>query len=543
MGATGICPGTHMCANENAAITCDGFGFQVSGENNLWKSGHGLLMNQQSFHRGAAHIDADAPHRVIFIVTFAPRPREEDDVRMLGQGGTYSLRWDMWGHTLNDLENAPATMRQPWTILRALGLYKPKDADWGWDLITQHSLRCANKEFGYRDAEEFLKMVTIPSWLIPLFDDEMSFQAFFEATLRRWKLFATIACVSCLALHLYFLYQGCEKSIVRSIRDKDFVFKYIAVIFVYSWSIALLFHCIKQNLERSKWAKSIDQRNLFSSPFEDVHGHEVNSPLAQRKPVAIDEGDVLITDRFNSRFLSSLASTMDYHPGNMHFNSLIKGVIETYRFLLQDDQSKVIDFIVDQIRVEGRNFAIQNDESIWVATTLTETKKYIQNEIELISYPLIKPLTEEIGFLLSHCKYGKRKNSVMCQRTRFYLYEMIDTISENVGNVPFKALRSQRSSYLKHKVKSRNATSTSFLDGSQSRSFTIKTNPQMMRLPVKDHETRGFLSSTSSLRNVLHFQERPLKTYQSAFKEGDVVDSLFDADYNGVSLTFKFRYY
>ena len=104
MGATGICPGTYMCGNEDAMDTCENHGIQVSGEKNLWKAGHGMFVNQQSFHRGAAHIDPDAPHRVVFIITFSPRPMERGETRMMGKGGSYSLRWDMWGHTLKDLD-------------------------------------------------------------------------------------------------------------------------------------------------------------------------------------------------------------------------------------------------------------------------------------------------------------------------------------------------------------------------------------------------------------------------------------------------------
>ena len=64
--------------------------------------------------------------------------------RQLSQGITFSLRWDMWGHTLSDLAKADTAMTQPWATLRALGLYKAKDADWGIDFVTGSTHRIAN---------------------------------------------------------------------------------------------------------------------------------------------------------------------------------------------------------------------------------------------------------------------------------------------------------------------------------------------------------------------------------------------------------------
>lgn len=128
MGATGICPGTHMCSK---ADFCETEGVQVSGDTNHWEMGAGALVNQQTTHRGEAHIDG--PHRVVFILTFAPRPRVGPftvETRMIGTSGSYSLHWSQWGHTLSDFRDPLRYMK--WRILRCLGLYKAKDRSWGW---------------------------------------------------------------------------------------------------------------------------------------------------------------------------------------------------------------------------------------------------------------------------------------------------------------------------------------------------------------------------------------------------------------------------
>ena len=65
----------------------------------------------------------------------------------------------MWGHTLRDLEDPARLVVQPWTTLRALGLYKPKNADWGWDFISQMSMRCATSGTGFADKDDFSELV------------------------------------------------------------------------------------------------------------------------------------------------------------------------------------------------------------------------------------------------------------------------------------------------------------------------------------------------------------------------------------------------
>ena len=52
MGATEVCPGTHYCANTLTDV-CSRMGFQAGGndEDNWWRSGDAVLMNQCTWHR------------------------------------------------------------------------------------------------------------------------------------------------------------------------------------------------------------------------------------------------------------------------------------------------------------------------------------------------------------------------------------------------------------------------------------------------------------------------------------------------------------
>lgn len=107
-------------------------------------------MNMNSWHRGAAHTYPDPIDRVMLILTFVPESRSRAETRQLAQGITFSLRWDMWGHTWKDLPQAATVLKQPWAMRRSLGLYKRKGVDWGLDFITSSTMRMANQDYGFK---------------------------------------------------------------------------------------------------------------------------------------------------------------------------------------------------------------------------------------------------------------------------------------------------------------------------------------------------------------------------------------------------------
>ena len=95
MGATDLCPGTHYCAGTDLAALCDDESIgmhQVSGKG-YWPAGSAALLNQQVWHRGAAHEDEEAGDRVVFIISFLARP---NDTRQLARGTYFHMKWNMW---------------------------------------------------------------------------------------------------------------------------------------------------------------------------------------------------------------------------------------------------------------------------------------------------------------------------------------------------------------------------------------------------------------------------------------------------------------
>ncbi len=101
MGATDLCPGTHYCGSMDLVKVCEDnkIGMhQVSGQG-FWPAGSAALLNQQVWHRGAAHADPNAQERVVFIVSFLARP---NDTRQLSRGTYFHMKWNMWYVNVHD---------------------------------------------------------------------------------------------------------------------------------------------------------------------------------------------------------------------------------------------------------------------------------------------------------------------------------------------------------------------------------------------------------------------------------------------------------
>lgn len=146
MGPTEVCPGTHYCANDLEEV-CVKDGFHAA-QSQIWKRGHGLVMNQKMWHRGPEYLNRSGPKRVVFIITFISRPDPGRDHRQLSHGTYFHIHPLMYGHTFQDLKNPQVSMSFPFNLLRSLGIWKPPAIQWGWDWVTSSALRIANQENG-----------------------------------------------------------------------------------------------------------------------------------------------------------------------------------------------------------------------------------------------------------------------------------------------------------------------------------------------------------------------------------------------------------
>mmetsp|Transcript_7998 Transcript_7998/g.9214 ORF Transcript_7998/g.9214 Transcript_7998/m.9214 type:complete len:972 (+) Transcript_7998:57-2972(+) len=565
MGATEVCPGTYMCGNEDASDTCENFGFQVSGKNNLWKTGDAILMNQQSFHRGAAHVDPHAPNRVVFIITFSPRPMVRGETRALGQGGSYSLRWDMWGHTLKDLENAPSVMVQPWTTLRALGLYKPKNADWGWDLITQHSSRCINENTGYENHNDFLDMIRIPSFLRVDFTERMSYTDFFESSIIKWFGLAIRINVAVIVFYGTLFGIFGILTVILSIRSQHYsslakgtfygiISTVLRLTVLYSIIAASAYYA-KYKISESVWAKEIKNGTYYTSPFVGIHKDET---LLKRKPVVVTKDDVLVTDRFNAKVLHSLTDTLDYHPGNMKLGAVVKGAASMFKYLNSEDKSRLVKRITNDVLLEDTRFSVMNDDATWVAMTLTESEEYVSKELYLQGNPLISSLNKEAEFLLSFYRYGNLKSSIMARK---FGPEIIHSLSDKIfsGQAKLTLMSNNkvvtkvwalkdfnlfRIGTLRRKERGINTTINSLSKG------LLSTNHDRNKLSLLSISTPDFEKSleegdeVEGQYNMIHnewYKGKIIKIYQGAQMDVEYLDG--EIDFLGASNVVRFQPY
>mmetsp|Transcript_7089 Transcript_7089/g.14833 ORF Transcript_7089/g.14833 Transcript_7089/m.14833 type:complete len:998 (+) Transcript_7089:164-3157(+) len=177
MGATSLCPGTHHCANMDLIDVClENGAFEASSngrtgpDDGMLLRGDAVLFNQNLWHRGGAnqHNDTD---RIMLTMAFAGRNKANaGDRRYQGLNTFYHLRWNQWGHTFSDLKDAGTVMVQPMAALRALGLWKPKSANWGvtWIEHITEKYRVGGTLFHNKDLPafmEFLDSIGVPKFL------------------------------------------------------------------------------------------------------------------------------------------------------------------------------------------------------------------------------------------------------------------------------------------------------------------------------------------------------------------------------------------
>ena len=237
-------------------------------------------MNMNSYHRGTAHVDKNAMDRVMLILTFVPKPVSRAESRQMSQGITFSLRWDMWGHTLSDLAQADTRMTQPWATLRALGLYKLRDASWGIDYVSSAIMRMSNEDNGFRsdELETFLERGGF-RWLPTFLQGQISedeheeggWHEFLADTVERCIEFLGYVNLSVVAVYTISL------AIIAVALPSSFGFRGFGRSVAHSGiKYGLLFLAWeggKNYVDKSDWAKDIVSGRRYSSAFETEISH------------------------------------------------------------------------------------------------------------------------------------------------------------------------------------------------------------------------------------------------------------------------------
>ena len=142
MGVTGMCLGTHTCSGLYDVNDCI---FPT------FKAGTAAILNSQLYHQGSGNtaFQREDGTRVMFIITFASRPKN-DDPRVLALGSVYGIPWYVWGHTLDDYKHMS---KNNWmtSALQSLGVNKIGKNDGISVLMGTAMARAENYNAGIED--------------------------------------------------------------------------------------------------------------------------------------------------------------------------------------------------------------------------------------------------------------------------------------------------------------------------------------------------------------------------------------------------------
>jgi hypothetical protein len=445
MGATDICPGTQMCGDGGSAEDiCDRLSVPASGTNNKWPKGWGALVNQQTTHRGTAHTDPHGPDRVLFILTFAPRPQyaiSKLESRMIGQGGSYSLHWQHWGHTLEDFANAPKAMAQPWRTLRSLGLYNNRaDKDWGWDITSVALMRMANGDTGYtRDTlESFVEkggFAYLPTWLQGDIggtyegdDDDGDFgidggwHDFLVATVQKVKealvlthqVFSGVVIVGLLLVSI-------GTGITRKSPGSGvsvFLRNIVRLVLIHGIVLAAAWYYSKR-ISQTPWARHVQNNKLFQ-PIANPELHKLPVPPGTAPYTLPTRYDVLVAPNYQSRYLASYANALDYgQPGNKLWKELVGNYSSGFEGLSTPLQEHLCDYLVVDTMLCARKGRMlrQVEAGRWSEFWGQDALDYCRRDILRHAHPLTKTLMQELDYLKSETKFGAWRHTAMQKST------------------------------------------------------------------------------------------------------------------------------
>lgn len=519
MGPTEICPGTHQCMSGITGVCENGSGLLVSGKNDTWKSGYGALLNQQMFHRGTAHVDKGGPARTLFILTFASRPRygkNQLETRMIGQEGSYSLKWNQWGHTMEDFTNPSKYMSEPWVTLRSLGIFKPPGRDWGWDYISVACMRIANADNGFRQGslKEFVKkggFDWLPDFLKPKLQKGDNWKYYIMRlieTVQEWLkkvnmqvMAGYLALLFVLNLFLWLAgFKGRRGALLRS----------LGRLIVTHGLVLLLTFMVARRINTSQWAENIRLGKA---------GKSYRSPIATSEKATLPfDSDVLKDTRYQTPYLASYTRMFDVnHPGNQNWRHLIHENCLDYNHLPNSLKRGVVNMVISEMKAgySGRLLR-QNDEARWVVMSDQQAQWHTHMDLSKANNEALGYAVAQLDFLHGELPVGVFRDTKL---HREHIPALLNHLREKlVGILPDESLGS--TGHLRAAaIKQTNETSR----------FRPRWN---LKKPGLGSISRAVLTP----HTMLPPKPKPSPPYKGAWvQEGDKVVGMFKGKHNGMA--------
>jgi hypothetical protein len=423
MGATSFCPGSHYCANDGMAHVCEEFGFQLSETpQGVWSSGDAALLSQHVWHRGARHSDPDAPERILFVMTFLARPDLTRDRRQLSRGTYFHMRWNMWGHTFQDLVDAAYSMAKPFSVLRCLGIWKPPNRNWGYDLMTSGLLRCANNQQGmtYYELQVFVDNIMsklgIPGWLQgPVTEQDDAWQIYLKETLSKSLDFCGRLNLYALGIYLLLVI------LVATVRRKRSVLTGSLYRLVWTHGIiSLLGYHVLKHIYESPFATELRANRMLMRAFPVDNEIDLEDASISTGPLALPErDDVLVGSRFDARFLGAFDRWLDYHPGNKLFRTLVSTNAEYYKdysSLAPVFREEILRTVESQTTLRGGRFLSQDYQfGLWNVMSNVQVHEYTRQSLLAASSAVLADLNQEIAYMLADYRFGLKRGTVLAR--------------------------------------------------------------------------------------------------------------------------------
>ena len=417
MGATWICPGTHVCSESDF---CSDNGFQASGDENNLPLGYGMLLNQQLTHRGGAHRDPNGPQRVILMLTFAPRPRvfssfKTVETRKIGLGGSYSQHFSQWGHTLSDFQQPLKYMKQPFRTLRSLGLYNNRvDNHWGWDYVTVCSGSLANHGATCPSVREL------------------------KSKLKKAKDASKTMYTLCMAAYLIYLLLSALAPRVRVRHWSTNLVSNLSRIGAIHLLVLSAMWLVRHRITDSTWGRNIHAKRSFRVSNDKF------SLLPSVPATLPDDGDILIFVAMQSDSTNSQVRTLEIaHPGNQIWNALLKSFVQGYDNKSVTGQHQICQYVLDIVKQQNRRILTQNHQLNWAVASNEVRQLFCHKRLLQMSNHSLQYLIRSFDGLLSEVRHGYWRNTKLYQKHVVYL--LIDLESRIIGtpspHVPKKKSR------------------------------------------------------------------------------------------------------
>jgi len=462
MGPTGFAAGTHMCYEVlNVPI------FYLPA-----KAGSGALLNSNTLHQGSGNEAYERGGgggpgtRVMFIVTFAPRPRVGLDPRQLPLGSVYGIPWYAWGHNLSELEILDQL--KPWNWMHALGLVK-SGKNWGINyLLGAISAR----------AEDFNNGNYAPEWFLDRevwtdYASQIDFYAMVAASIYM--------CVSWILLLIASASPSTSKNYtrVRSAMSTTISFGVFIPCFIATTLYVF---------GKTEFGRGITQRTRFQAvPFTPLPWDDEMSEDYWATTVKPESYDIVLGERLDAFYTFRNAYYYDYHPGNRHFRNKLKEISDVYinRPEFVTPTKFVQTQIISQLWMQmedvwyRRAFVRQDDYGYWIRLTNRVSKaEYVRREVLSVAHPVLRVLNKEIDFIMSQCKYGDGARSMAKAQirrdtamARVHVPELMEAIREELF---------EEDDFLKSKMKQKEWLSDAAADGS-----SIMKSPIMHSVKVE----------------------------------------------------------